>query len=178
MKVMIIGVGKLGSQVAFQILSRFKPEKLILSDIRDLNGDILDLQHACVGLDIKTEITEDREPCDFIFITGGAARSQKIKTHEELYEINVPVMKEIAKDIEKYVTKDTKIIVMTNPVEKLTELFKNHFKDNLVTCPEEELMKMRDGKELGWEIVKTKGYTSFGPAVSAILLMEKLIKTS
>lgn len=176
MKVMIVGVGRLGSQVAFLTLLRFKPEKLILSDIRDLSGDILDLKHACVGLNIKTEITEKKEYCDFIVISAGVPRSQKIKTHEGLYEINVPVMKEIAKDIENYVEKNTKIIVMTNPLEKMTDIFKEHFSNNMVTNPENELMKIRDGKELGWKIVSIKGYSNFGSAVSAVLLMEKLMK--
>ena len=174
MKVMIVGVGRLGSQVAFLTLLKFKPEKLILSDIRDLVGDILDLKHACIGLNIKTEITEKKEYCDFIIITAGVSRSQKIKTHEELYKINAPMMKEIAKDIEKCVKEDTKIIVLTNPVEKMTEIIKNYFNNNLVINPEKELIKMRNGKELGWDIIETKGYSSFGPSVAAILVIEKL----
>jgi len=178
MKIMVIGVGRLGSQVAFSSLLRLNPEKLILSDIKDLSGDILDLQHACKGLNIKTEVTTKKEPCDFIIITAGTARNQNIKTHEELFKLNTPTIKEIVSNLDSCLKKDTKIIVMTNPVEKITdfvkELLPNHYVDN----PEEILMKIRDNKEIGWKIVSTKGYSNFGPAVSAVLLIEKLLNTS
>jgi malate/lactate dehydrogenase len=174
MKIMIIGIGRLGSTVAFLTLLRLKPEKLILSDIKDLTGDILDLQHACKGLGIKTKIITEREPCDFIVITAGFARNQKIKTHEELLKLNEPVIKEIINNINGCLKKDTKIIVMTNPVEEMTELVQELLPSYYVNNPEKILMKMRNNKELGWEIVSTKGYSNFGPAVSAVLLMERI----
>jgi len=177
MKIMIIGVGRLGSQVAFLALLRLKPQKLILSDVKDLSGDILDLKHACNGLSINAEITEKKEPCDFIIITAGTARNEKIKTHEELLKINTPLMKELIKDLKGCIEKDTKIIVMTNPVEEMTKLVKEILPGNFVANPEKILMKMRGNKELGWKIVSTKGYSNFGPAVSAILLIEEINKT-
>lgn len=176
MKIMIVGIGRLGSQVAFLALLRLRHQKLILSDVKDLSGDILDLKHACKGLNINTEITEKKEPCDFIIITAGAARNEKIKTHEELLKINTPLMKELIKDMKDCIEKDTKIIVMTNPVEEMTKLVKETLPENFVANPEKILMKMRDNKELGWEIVSTKGYSNFGPAVSAILLIEEINK--
>jgi len=177
MKIMVIGVGRLGSQVAFLSLLKFKPEKIILSDIKNLSGDALDLKHACKGLNINTEITEKKEPCDFIIITAGAARSEKIKTHEELFKINAPLIKELIKDLNDCIEKDTKIIIMTNPVEEITKLVKELLPGHFVTNPEKILMKMRDNKELGWGIVSTKGYSNFGPAVSAILMIEEINKT-
>lgn len=176
MKMMIIGVGRLGSQIAFLSLIRLKLEKIVLSDIKDLTGDILDLQHACKGLNIKTEITDKKELCDFIIITAGFARNEKIRAEEELLKLNEPVIKEIVNNISEYLKKDTKIIVMTNPVERMTELVQKLLPKYYVTNPEKILMKMRDDKELGWNIVSTKGYSNFGPAVSAILLVEELIR--
>lgn len=174
MKIMIIGVGRLGSTVAFLTLLRLTPEKLILSDIKDLTGDILDLQHTCKGLGIKTKITTEREPCDFIVITAGFARNQKIKTHEELLKLNEPVIKEIINNLNGCLKKNTKIIVMTNPVKKITGIVKKLLPNYYVSNPEKILKKIRNNKELGWKIVSTKGYSSFGPTVSAVLLMEKL----
>jgi len=176
MKIMVVGVGRLGSQVAFLMLLRLKPEKLILSDIKNLDGDILDLQHACKGLNIKTEITTKLEPCDFIIITAGFARDQNIKTHEELFKLNAPLVKEIVNNLDDCLKEDTKIIVMTNPEEEITKLIQKLLPKYYVKNPEEILMKMRDDKELGWEIVSKKGYSNFGPAVSAVLLIEKIIK--
>jgi len=177
MKIMIIGGGgRLGSQIAFLSIIRLRPEKIILSDIKDLKGDILDLQHACNGLGIKTAVTTKKEPCDFIIITAGFPRSDKIKTHEELLKLNEPMIREVINSMDKYLKKDTKIIVMTNPAEKLTKLVQELLPNHYVTNSEKILMKMRDSQELGWEIVSTKGYSNFGPAVSAVLLIEELIK--
>jgi malate/lactate dehydrogenase len=50
MKIGIIGVGRIGSQIAFLSLMKFRPDKMILIDTKDLTGDTLDLQHACRGL--------------------------------------------------------------------------------------------------------------------------------
>lgn len=175
MKVMIVGVGKLGSTIAFLTILRLKPEKVILSDVKNLTGDVLDLSHACKGLNIETEVTTKIEPCDFIIITAGFARSKEIETHDKLFDLNAPLIKEIIKNLGESIKKNTKVIVMTNPVERMTEVVRKILPENYVDCPEEILMKMRDNKELGWEIVSTKGYSNFGPAVSAVLLMEKLI---
>ena len=43
-----------------------------------------------------------------------------------------------------------------------------------VINPEEILLKMRKGRELGWDIIKTKGYSNFGPAVSVYRLIHEL----
>lgn len=174
--IMIAGVGKLGSQVAFLALLRLRPEKIILADVKNLRGDILDLQHACRGLDIDTVITEERKLCDYIVITAGVARSKKIKTHEELFKINKPLIIDLVEDLQGCIKKNTKIIVMTNPVEEMTKLVKSLLPDNYVSNPEKILARMRNYKELGWDIISTKGYSDFGPAISAILLIEKLNK--
>jgi malate/lactate dehydrogenase len=178
MKVMIVGAGRLGSQVAFMTLLKIRPDKLILSDIKDVSGDILDLQHACRGLGIKTKITKRKEPCEFIIITCGTPRNKKIISMKSLLKINKPLIEQVIKDIRPFVRKDTKVIVMTNPVKELTELVEKLLPINLVASPENILMSMRNQKELGWKIVKTKGYTNFGPSVSAILLLEQLIKSN
>ena len=177
MKIMIVGVGRLGSQVAFLTLLRFKPEKLILSDVMDLTGEVLDLQHASNGLGIKTEITTEKEPCDVVVIAAGVARNQKIKTHEELHELNTPIIKSIVPELKQYLKENTKIVVMTNPVEEMTKTVKELLPKHHVTNPEKILVKMRNSEELGWKIVSTKGYSNFGPAVSAVLLLEEMTAT-
>jgi len=174
MNIMIVGLGRLGSQVAFLTLLKIKPKKLMLSDIKDITGDILDLQHACKGLELNTEITTKKEAADFIIITAGFARNKKIKTSEELLELNTPIVNKIIENLDGCLKDNTKIIVMTNPVEKMTNLVQELLPNHYVNNPEGILMKIRDEQELGWKIVSTKGYSNFGPAVSAILLIEKL----
>jgi malate/lactate dehydrogenase len=158
------------------VIERFKPEKMILSDIKDLDGDILDLQHACKGLKINTEITTELEPVDYLILCSGFARNEKIKTFEELEKLNSKIIEQVVNDLKHFIKANTKVIVMTNPVEKMTDLVKKLLPNIDVYNPERYLKSMRNGEELGWRIVKTKGYTSFGPAVSLILLMESLNK--
>lgn len=179
MKVMMVGVGKLGSQVAWHILREFEPDVMVLKDIIDLDGHILDLEHACTGMNIKTNITDEKlaHIMDFIIITAGVGRSEKITTHDELWDINKPIMGKIIEELKTNgnIGPKTIVVVMTNPVERMTELVKNWLPGNIIINPEAELMKARKGKELGWRIVKTKGYTNFGPAVSVVKLMERFI---
>ena len=179
MKVMTVGVGKLGSQVAWHVLREFKPEKMLLVDIKNLDGDLLDLQHACEGMNIKTEILikNDKRPYDIIIITAGLGRNKEITTHEELWGLNKPIIGRIVADIKSNgnLSPETVLIVMTNPVEKMTKFVQDCLPGNLVMNPEADLMHMRSGKELGWKIVSSKGYTNFGPAVSVVKLIERLI---
>lgn len=184
MKIMIVGVGKLGSQVAWQVLRELQPETLILSDIKDLTGDIIDLANARDGLGIETEITTEIEySCDYVIICAGQGRDEEHKTMEDLLNGNIITMLQIFSTIPSGVFKNSNIIVMTNPVEKLTEKVKSYLRYSKVKSinnPEEELMKLRKKywiyEDVGWQIVSTKGYSSFGPAIACINLIKKLEK--
>ena len=173
---MIIGVGKLGSQVAFVTMLKNRPEKIVLSDRKDLNGDILDLQHAAIGLGLKTIITDKREPVDFIIVTTGMANTPVFGDEKALAPFNEQILKKI--DITECTKPGTVLIMMTNPVYEMTNLAKKLWSELKVVNPEDELLKIRGGKDCGWEIIKTKGYTNFGAAVSAALLIEKLVISS
>ncbi len=170
MKIMVIGVGKLGSQVAFMLMLRLKPEKIVLACRKNLRGDILDLQHAAKGLGINTVITDRKEPVDFIVITSGVANTPIFGDEKALDPLNRPILKEI--DLGGCTKPSTAVIIMTNPVHEMTEFAKKLWPDLKVINAEDILLKMRDGKDYGWEIIKTKGYTNFGAAVSVALLIE------
>lgn len=185
MKIMIIGVGKLGSTVAYTILRELQPKKMILNDIVDLYGEKLDLQHACKGFEISTEIITDNDTeyrtllgtdnMDYLIITAGIPRTKNIP--EQQLGKNVEIINHIIWKIQNNfypINKDTKIIMMTNPVLEITKITKALLEEYKIYNPEEELMKMRDDKELGWEIVKSKGYTNWGPAVSVVNLIKRL----
>ena len=172
MKIMIVGIGKLGSTVAWMILREVQPKTLILNDIVDLKGEVMDLQHACKGSFIKSLVTTKLERADYIIITAGYPRTKDSEIHRTAE--NMEILNNIAMDIVIYLKKHTKIIVMTNPVETMTNFVQSCLRYHNVYNPEEELMKMRDGRELGWEIVKSKGYTNWGPAVSVVRLIKRL----
>lgn len=174
MKLMVIGVGKLGSQVAFVAMLRLKPEKIILISRKNPRGDILDLEHAAKGLEINTTITDEKEPADFIVVTSGVANTPIFGDEKVLDPLNRPILQEI--DLKGCTKSDTIVIMMTNPVHEMTDFARKLWPDLKIINPEEILLRIREGKDYGWEIIKTKGYTNFGAAVSAALLMEEIIE--
>lgn len=170
MKIGIIGIGRIGSQIAFLSLMRFKPAKLILIDIKDLSGDILDLQHACNGLGIKTRFSTKWERADVYVLCAGRARDEKTKGMAILWKYNKKTVDSLLPKLRKYAKK---IIVVTNPEDVIYNYLKSKKFD--VYSSENILLKMREGKKSGWDIIRTKGYTNFGSAVAVIKLMEKIL---
>jgi malate/lactate dehydrogenase len=173
MKILVMGCGHLGSEVAMQALIHLKPTKLMLYDIKKLEGDMLDLQHACKGLGLSTEITDKLEPADFIIMCAGKPRH---KEDDDLYQVNADIVLISLHKARAALTRNTKIIMLSNPVLELTELLMTYHA-NPVYNPEEILKEMRGGKELGWQIIKSgKGYSSLGPSVACIRLIKQLEK--
>ena len=172
MKVLIAGLGKLGSTVAYTLMLKLPVEKLILYDIKDLSGDIMDLENASFFNNI--EVTTKVESVDYLIICAGTPRKNK---DDDLYEANKKVFLDIYENLSDILDEKTTVIIMTNPVERITELARRTIPEDVkVVNPEEILLKMRKGKELGWDIVKTKGYSNFGPAMSVCKLIEDLEK--
>lgn len=172
MKIMVVGVGRLGSQVAFMAMLKLKPENIILSSRKDLSGDILDLQHAAKGMGINTTITDKKEPADFIVITSGIANTPVFNEEKMLEPLNRPILKKV--DLNGCTNSNTTVIIMTNPVHEMTDHARKLWPDLKVVNPEDILLKIRNGEDYGSKIIKTKGYTNFGAAVSAVLLIEQI----
>lgn len=172
MKIMIVGVGRLGSTIAWMILREVQPNELILNDIIDLEGEILDLQHACNGLGIHTKITRELKPASYIIITAGYPRTKDSEDYRE--EENRKILYSVMEMIRPYLKDYTKIIVMTNPVVSMTEFVQEQLPAQFVFNPEEELMEIRKNEELGWKILQSKGYTNWGPAISVVNLIKHL----
>jgi malate/lactate dehydrogenase len=167
-------VGKLGSTIAYMTLRELKPEKIILKDIRDLKGEVMDLQDAARGLNLTTNITTENDSANYIIICAGQGRNEQFTTMDKLVDFNEPIVRSICSNIKPFLLKDAKVIVMTNPVEKMTEVAKKELPEFLVTNPEKELMNMRNKNDHGYEIVKSKGYSNWGPGVSCIKLIKKM----
>jgi len=177
MDIQIIGVGRLGSQVAFCSLMFLRPDVIALHDIKNLEGDVMDLEHAKQGYKYlhgkpcNTEIKTGLIPADVIVIAAGETRSSE-RTNEEWMEMN---KKHLTKIIDNIKTKpDTKIIIATNLVLELTEWAQNKYPQYNFFHAEDEIMKYRNGVELGIEILKTKGYTNFGPSMSIVEKIKQL----
>lgn len=178
MKLLVAGCGHLGSEVAMQSLIWLKPSLLMLYDIKPLSGDILDLRHACKGLGLKTRIITSIGPADYIIITAGKPRRESDKDFGfGLFLHNERIMKDVIIRLRKAFKHGTTVIVLTNPVMEMTNrvrfMLAGYYK---VEDPESILLEMRGGKDCGLEIVRSKGYSSFGPAVSCVKLIQRLEK--
>jgi len=170
MKIGIIGIGRIGSQIAFLSLMRFKPDKMILIDNKDLSGDILDLQHACRGLWIDTKFSTKWERADVYVLCAGKARDEKMRSMTALWKENKKIVDSLIPKLRKYAKR---IIVVTNPAENIYEYMMSKNLNAFET--ESILVKMRNGEKSGWKIIMTKGYTNFGPAVATVKLMERVL---
>ena len=170
MKIGIIGVGRMGSAVAMLSLMRFKPAKLILIDVKDLSGDILDLQHAANGLGIKTKFSTKWERADVYVLCAGKARDKNNKAMAMLWEHNRPIVDSLIPKLKKYAKA---VIVSTNP----SDVVYNYLRSSGINAYSYEsiLSEARGRKKSGWHIIRTKGYTNFGPATAAVKLMERIL---
>ncbi len=170
MKIGIIGVGRMGSAVAMLSLMKFRPGKIILIDIKDLSGDMLDLQHAANGLGIRTKFSTKWERADVYVLCAGKARDKNNKAMAVLWKHNKKIVDSLIPKLKKYAKK---VIVSTNP----SDVAYRYLRSNGVNgySYESILSAMRGRKKSGWHIIKTKGYTNFGPAVAVIKLMEEIL---
>ena len=118
MKIAIIGAGKVGSTLAYTLLERGVNE-ITLFDVRTdyLDGVRMDLQSAFPFARVKTEgMLED---FDVVVMTAGFPRTPEMKNRDELFTANKKIIIDVFAG--KEFARKTKIIVVTNPADKLTK---------------------------------------------------------
>ncbi|RKY40222.1 MAG: malate dehydrogenase [Candidatus Omnitrophota bacterium] len=128
-KVSIIGVGGVGSNLAFHLLSRLDLEELILLDISgDLaKGIALDLEDTRAFLGFTTTIVgthkwEKTKNSDIVVVSCGKARGEG-QTRYDLLKENLRIAKEVALKIRRF-SPFSIVIVVTNPVDFITYVIK------------------------------------------------------
>lgn len=126
-KISIIGVGEVGSTLAFTILNRIAPQELVLLDIAKdrVCGTALDLEDTRGVLKFSTQIKPtddyaDIKDSDIVVITAGIPR-KKGMTRLDLLKVNGDIAKQAAKNI-KQQAPDSIIIAVTNPLDLITYL--------------------------------------------------------
>ena len=125
-KVSVIGSGFTGATTAF-LLAQKELCDVVIVDIPPMEnptkGKALDMLEAgpVQGFDaniIGTSNYEDTKDSDVVVITAGIARKPGM-SRDDLVQTNQKVMKSVTAEIVKY-SPDTKIIVLTNPVDAMT----------------------------------------------------------
>lgn len=130
--VAIIGFGEVGSTVAVLINSSLTTVNFSIYDPNPLiYGKYLDFSHACAVQenDVSLNHDENLNCADYIIYCAGHS-NQKGESRESVAEINKQMLQFIF-DKSK-IKKETKFIVVTNPVEKITKCLQEIFPKNNV----------------------------------------------
>ncbi len=138
-KVGIIGVGNVGSTLAYTLASKGICEKIVLKDIREniVKAMALDISQAANAASSDTFVyaakdSSDLKDCDVIVITAGLPRKPGM-SRDDLLLTNAKIMKIVIKDIEEQAP-NAIIIVVSNPLDVMvyTALKVSNFPKNQI----------------------------------------------
>lgn len=122
-RVVVIGIGAVGSTTAYTLLLRNRMDELVLIDANKEKavGDALDMNHGLPFLN-KTKVWaggyEDCAEADIIIITAGAAQKPG-ESRIDLLKRNVSIFESITDEVLKY-NKDGILLIASNPVDVMS----------------------------------------------------------
>lgn len=119
-RVVVIGVGAVGSTTAYTLLLRGRMDELVLIDANadKAVGDALDMNHGMPfigGTKVWAGSYEDCADADIVIITAGAAQKPG-ETRVDLLKRNVGIYESIIDNVLKY-NQDGILLIATNPVD-------------------------------------------------------------
>ncbi len=125
MKIAVIGVGMVGSTIAYTLAMSGMGSKIVLvdKDIKRAKAEAMDISHASVlgfGTLVEAGDFEDILESKIVIVTAGANQKSG-ETRLELLDRNAEIFSSIIPWIKKY-AKDCILIVATNPVDVMTEI--------------------------------------------------------
>lgn len=119
-RIVVIGVGAVGSTTAYTLLLRERMDELVLIDVNEKKaiGDALDMNHGLpfVGLaKVWAGSYEDCRTADIIIITAGAAQRPG-ESRVDLLKRNVAIFESITTEVLRY-NQDGILLIASNPVD-------------------------------------------------------------
>ena len=126
MKITVIGAGKVGSSVALNCSLRELGDVLLLDIVEGLpQGEAMDINHQLAerGIDCTVRGSnsyDEMRDSDFVVIVAGVGRKPGM-TRMDLLKTNAEIVEGVCNKI-KNNAQNSKIIVVTNPVDPLTYL--------------------------------------------------------
>jgi L-lactate dehydrogenase len=124
-KIVIIGVGSVGSTIAYALMIKSVARHIYLVDINStkVKGEVLDLNHCkpyVSAVEIHQGTYLDCKDADIIIITAGA-KQKPGETRVDLLTKNIKIMKGIVDEIKQNLFKNQPVIlIISNPVDILT----------------------------------------------------------
>ncbi|MEM2110778.1 MAG: malate dehydrogenase [Candidatus Bathyarchaeia archaeon] len=125
-KVSVIGVGSLGSCIAYEIANRGLVDELVLIDIyRDLaEGNAADIEQSMAfrnDVNVFAGDYQDAEGSQVVVVTAGKPRTPEMKSRTELFQINKKIIGEVASNLEE-IKGEFVVVTLTNPVDLMNYL--------------------------------------------------------
>ncbi len=122
-RIVVIGVGAVGSTTAYTLLLRRRMDELVLIDANKAKavGDALDMNHGMPFLGNTKVWAGDYKDCaeaDIIIITAGAAQKPG-ETRIDLLKRNVSIFESITTEVLKH-NKDGILLIASNPVDVMS----------------------------------------------------------
>jgi L-lactate dehydrogenase len=122
-KIVVIGVGFVGSTTAYTLLLRGRMEELVLIDVNKGKalGDALDMNHGLPFVSrakVWAGTYEDCRDADIIIITAGAAQKPG-ENRIDLLKRNVTIFESITTEVLKY-NGDGILLIASNPVDVMS----------------------------------------------------------
>jgi malate dehydrogenase len=126
MKITVIGAGRVGSSVAINCSLRELGDVMLLDIVEGLpQGEAMDINHQLAerGIDLTVSGSnnyEDMKGSEFVIVVAGVGRKPGM-TRMDLLKTNADIIKGVCNKIKSF-AHDSKIIVVTNPLDPLTYL--------------------------------------------------------
>jgi malate dehydrogenase len=111
----VIGVGRIGGEVAYLTASLGIVDELVLHDSAPelLKAQVLDLEHTGLDIDISTD--KSRIPdADLCVFSAGLPRNPSVKTRADLLAANLPATRECAELLRGF---SGVLVTVTNPMD-------------------------------------------------------------
>lgn len=124
-KVVVIGVGNVGSDIGFGIINQGLCNELVMVDINQekVEGEVLDLQHANVFMDRKIRIKageyQDCGDADVVIITASAPMDSSADNRLDMLNTSKRIMDSIVPNIMRCGFHGI-LLVVSNPVDIMT----------------------------------------------------------
>jgi len=122
-KIVVVGVGAVGSTTAYTLLLRQRMDELVLIDANKEKaiGDALDMNHGLAFLG-KAKVWagsyEDCADADIIIITAGVAQ-KPAESRVDLLKRNIAIFESITEQVLKF-NKDGILLIASNPVDVMS----------------------------------------------------------
>lgn len=120
-KATVIGVGSLGSCIAYEIANRGLVDELVLLDIyRGLaEGNAADISQALAfrgNVKVTAGDYNEAEGSDIVVVTAGKPRTRSMGSRMELLEANRKIVSAVALNLKK-MRRNPVVVTLTNPVD-------------------------------------------------------------